>query len=132
MIKRVIDLDIEQRELERKLKSLKKEINTISAAVIERLDDRDAKSSEKYDFGHVTVQKPSLKASYSKTNSEDVFKFLRDNGAGSLIQETVSTNSMKPLLSSMIIEENKKIPESITIYFDRKLKIYPKKGVNRG
>ena len=106
------------------LSEANKEIMQAESALIELLDSKDAKSTAKYvGIGHVTLMKPRLFARYNKEDEDKVFSFLREEGRGDIVKETVHASSLSTFVKEAI-SDGKAVPEYIPYYMQAKCRLF--------
>ena len=94
-------------------------------AILELLEATGAETTARYEgLGYVRQMDPKLYASYAKENEAECFAFVKEQGRGDVIKETIHPGTLSSLVKELI-ESGKPIPEGvITYYFSEKAQLY--------
>ena len=90
------------------------------SAILELLKATGAETTARYEgLGYVRQMDPKLYASYAKENETDVFAFVKEQGRGDVIKETIHPGTLSSLVKELI-EAGKPIPEGVITYYFKK------------
>lgn len=102
--------------LEESLKEAKKRKELFQYRLIEALKAKEATSTAKYEgIGMLVLTKEKIKASVKKEDESLLFEFLRSNGYGDVIKETVHHGTLSTIAES-IVSDNMPLPEFISTH----------------
>lgn len=111
-------------ELKELLKKSDAETRQAEDALLEHLEAKDATSTAKYEsVGYATLLPPRLFASCTKENEPELFTFLTHEGRGDMVKQTVHSSSLSSYVWELI-EEGKEVPEYISYFLKRTLRLY--------
>lgn len=118
---------IKEEEAEKLFDAAKKERQDAEDALIESLQARNADATARYDgLGYARLSKPKLYASFKKEFEPQVFEFLKTEGRGDLIKETVHPSSLSGFVGEKVML-GIAMPPFITYYLKTSARIYPAK-----
>ncbi len=101
--------------LTREKADAEKAFDTAKYLLIEYLVERGQKSTAKYDgIGHVTLEKPEIRARILKENEEALFEFLREKDYGGVIKPSVHHSTLSSVVSEMM-KAGVELPEFILV-----------------
>ena len=107
-------------EAELALDNAKTEYVKAELAILELLEATGAETTARYEgLGYVRQMDPKLYASYAKENEADVFAFVKEQGRGDVIKETIHPGTLSSLVKELI-EAGKPIPEGVITYYFKK------------
>lgn len=102
-----------------------KEFDTIKFILVEYLVERGQKSTAKYEgIGHVSLDKPEVRARVLKEDEEKLFEFLRENDYGAVIKPTVHHSTLSSAISELM-KAGIEMPEFLKIDEVRTPKFFP-------
>ena len=89
-------------------------------AILELLEATGAETTARYEgLGYVRQMEPKLYASYAKENEAECFAFVKEQGRGDVIKETIHPGTLSSLVKELI-EAGKPIPEGVITYYFKK------------
>ena len=104
--------------LETQLSEANKIFDEKKFQLIEYLQDKNAKSTAKYDgIGSASWIAPRVYAEFDKNCEEELFEFIRQSGEGEIIKLQVHPSSLSGFISR-VLEEGKSIPDYVGVRFE--------------
>lgn len=113
----------EKKEIESKLKELNTEIEAVEAQLFQLMLEEEIQSFQR--SGYTFYMQVSPYPSVLPEKKEEFYNWLKENGYGSLIQETINHNSLRAWVKEILEENGDELPEELQPI----LKIFEKQTV---
>lgn len=113
----------EKKEIESKLKELNTEIEAVEAQLFQLMLEEEIQSFQR--SGYTFYMQVSPYPSVLPEIKEEFYNWLKENGYGSLIQETINHNSLRAWVKEILEENGDELPEELQPI----LKIFEKQTV---
>lgn len=117
-----VNARIEKERLDDALESAKERLSEAETRLIKAMEDNGAEATAKYEgLGRFQICKPVLRVNIVEGMENEAFRFLKDNGEGDMIKETIHWKSLASVMSDRV-EKNEPLPECFKYYFKQSSK----------
>jgi hypothetical protein len=117
--KKIYDMLQVKNDLDEKLKKLQEQIDIEQSAMVDLMESLQVKNIRLDDIGMFYL----ASSVYPKViDQELLFSYLREHDAGSLIKETVNSNTLRAYVKECMDNANE-TPKGIEIYAETKLRL---------